>query len=108
MHRQRQDSFSSVSSAAGSDFPDRPPVGLYAEEAELSDDQDTNVTEPDQAISEEQTHRETISGIRSYMGWSYIPAMDSATTGSDDNPFSGPKASTPGKVSANAYGGLVM
>ena len=25
--------------------------------------------------------------------------MDNATTGSDDNPFSGPKSSTPGKVS---------
>ena len=54
---------------------------------------------PDQAISEEQTYRETMSGIRSYMGWSNIPEMDSTTTGSDDNPFSGPKSSTPGKVS---------
>ena len=33
------------------------------------------------------------------MGWSNIPDLDSATTGSDDNPFSGPKASVPGKVS---------
>ena len=38
-------------------------------------------------------------GIRSYMGWSTIPDMDSATTGSDDNPFSGPKATVTGKVS---------
>ena len=38
-------------------------------------------------------------GIRSYMGWSNIPDMDSATTGSDDNPFSGPKATVTGKVS---------
>ena len=40
-----------------------------------------------------------MSGIRSYMGWSNIPEMDSTTTGSDDNPFSGPKSSTTGKVS---------
>ena len=38
-------------------------------------------------------------GVRSYMGWSNIPDMDSATTGSDNNPFSGPKVSVPGKIS---------
>ena len=42
-----------------------------------------------------------MSGIRSYMGWSNIPELDSANTGSDDNPFSGPKSSTPGKVSVH-------
>ena len=71
---------------------------MYAEEGEL-EDQDCTTIEPDQPISEEQTYRETMSGIRSYMGWSNIPKLDSATTGSDDNPFSGPKSSTPGKVS---------
>ena len=49
------------------------------------------VTEPDQALSEEHTYRETMRGIRSYMGWSNIPDMDSSNTASDDNPFSGPK-----------------
>ena len=88
-----------MSSEAGSDFSDRPSVDLYAEEGELSKDQDLNVTEPDQALNEEQTYRETVRGIRLYMGWSNIPDLDSATTGSDDNPFSGPKASVPGKVS---------
>ena len=99
LYRQRRDSSSSASSASGSDYSDRPPVDLYAEEGELSEDQDCTTTEPDQAISEEQTYRETMSGIRSYMGWSNIPEMDSTTTGSDDNPFSGPKLSTTGKVS---------
>ena len=33
------------------------------------------------------------------MGWSDIPDLDNTTTASDDNPFSGPKATTPGKVS---------
>ena len=77
-----------MSSATDSEVSDRPPVDLYAEEGKLSDGQDLNVTEPDQALSEEQTYRETMSGIRSYMGWSNIPDIDSATTGSDDNPFS--------------------
>ena len=101
LHRQRRDSSSSGSSASASDYSDRPPVDLYAEEGELSEDQDCTTNEPDQAISEEQTYRETMSGIRSYMGWSNIPELDSATTGSDDNPFSGPKSSAPGKVSVH-------
>ena len=88
-----------MSYATDSEVSDWPPVDLYAEEGELSDEHDLNVTEPDQALSEEQTYRETMSGIRSYMGWSNIPDIDSATTGSDDNPFSGPKTVTLGKVS---------
>ena len=55
--------------------------------------------EPDQMPTEEQTYRETMRGIRSYMGWSDIPDIDSNNTASDDNPFSGPKTATPGKVS---------
>ena len=73
-------------------------MDLYAEEGELSEDQDLNVTESDQAPTEEQIYRETIRGIRSYMGWLNIPDMDSATTGSDGNPFSGLKVSVPGKI----------
>ena len=80
LHRQRRDSSSSDSSVSGSDYSDRPPVDIYTEEGELSDDQDGTTVEPDQAVSEEQTYRETMSGIRSYMGWSNIPEMDSATT----------------------------
>ena len=98
LHRQRKDSASSVSSEAGSDISDQPPVDLYAEEGELSDDQDMTVTEPDQTLSAEHTYRETMRGIRSYMGWSNIPDMDSSNTASDDNPFSGPKIPVPGKV----------
>ena len=33
------------------------------------------------------------------MGWSDIPDLDNTTTASDDNPFTGPKATIPGKVS---------
>ena len=46
-------------------------------------------------------HRETMRGIRSFMGWSHIPDMDSATNTSDDNPFAGPKTPVPGKVSVH-------
>ena len=39
-----------------------------------------------------------MSGIRSFMGWSHIPDVDS-TNPSDDNPFAGPKAPVPSKIS---------
>ena len=65
LHRQRKDSASSCSSEAGSEGSDRPPVDLYVEEGELSDEQDMTVTEPDQIPSAEQPYRETMRGIRS-------------------------------------------
>ena len=98
LHRQRKDSAFSCSSEASSDVSDRPPVDLYMEEGELSDDQDMTVSKPDQALSAEHTYRETMRGIRSYMGWSNIPHIDSSNTASDDNPFSAPKVPVPGKV----------
>ena len=74
-------------------------MDLYTEEGELSEDPDQTVMDQDQPISEEQNYRETMQGIRSYMGWSHIPEVDNLTATSDDNPFAGPKTVTPGKVS---------
>ena len=82
------------------DFSDCPPVDIFVEEGELSDqDPDVTATDPDQTLSEEQNYRETMRGIRSFMGWSYIPDMGTATSISDDNPFAGPNAQPAGKVS---------
>ena len=67
LHRHRKDSASSCSSEAGSEVSDRPPVELYVEEGEVSDEQDMTVTELDQIPSAEQTYRETMRGIRSYI-----------------------------------------
>ena len=74
-------------------------MDLYTEEGELSDDPDQTVTDQDQPVSEEQNYRETMQGIRSFMGWSHIPDKDSTATTSEDNPFAGPKTVAPGKVS---------
>ena len=63
-------------SDSDSDTSDRPPVDLYPEEGELSDDQEVSFTDPDQSFSEEQSCRETMRGIRSYMGWTHIPDVD--------------------------------
>ena len=99
LHRSRRDGISSLSSDAGSELSDRPPLDLYTEEWELSDDPDQTVADQDQPVSEEQKYRETMQGIRSYIGWSHIPEVDSAATTSEDNPFAGPKTVTTGKVS---------
>ena len=70
---------------------DRPPIDLYPEEGELSDGHEVSFTDPDQSLSEEQSYRETMRGIRSYMGWTHIPDVDSGAKTSDDNPVAGPK-----------------
>ena len=64
----------------------------------MSEDQDFTVTDQDQPLPEEQTYRETMRGIRSFMGWSRIPNINSVTNTSEDNPFAGPKTAVPGKV----------
>ena len=43
---------------------DRPPVDIFVEEGELSDELDATITNPDQSLSEEQSYRETMRGIR--------------------------------------------
>ena len=74
-------------------------MDIFVEERELSDVLDATVTEPEQSLSEEQSYRETMRGIRSYMGCTHIPDMESAAGCSDDNPFAGPRLQTTGKVS---------
>ena len=81
------------------DLSDRPPLDLYTEEGELSDDQDMTGLDQDQPQSQEQTYRETMRGIRSFMGWFHVPDIDSSANTSEDNPFAGPKTPVPGKVS---------
>ena len=84
-----------------SDFSDQP-VDIFVEEGELSDqDPDATATDPDQTLSEEQNYKETMRGIRSFMGWTHIPDMDTAAATSDGNPFAGPKSQPMGKVSVN-------
>ena len=44
-------------------------------------------------------YRETRRDIHLFMGWSYLPDIDSANNTSEDNPFSGPMTLVPGKAS---------
>ena len=84
LQTSRRDSFSSVDSQPDSELSDQPPLPLtlFVDEGELSDDQEFG--ELEQPTSEEQTYRETMSGIRSFMGWSHVPDMESSNP-SDDN-----------------------
>ena len=63
-----------------------------------SDDQDTTGLDQDQPLSQEQTYRETMRGICSFMAWSHVPDIDSSAN-TEDNPFAGPKTPVTGKVS---------
>ena len=60
--------YSSSDSESDSLSSDRPPLDIYLEEGELSDEQEVTISDPDQSLSEEQSYRETMRGIRSYMG----------------------------------------
>ena len=95
LQKTRKDSISSLESDTESQASDLPPVELFAEEGYLSEDQE--VFDSDIPNSEEQTYRET-RGIRSFMSWSHIPDLDISNP-SDDNPFAGPKAPAPSKIS---------
>ena len=53
----------------------------------------------DQELSAEQTNRETIHGVRSFMGWTQIPEFDAASSSQDNNPFTGSRTLHTGKVS---------
>ena len=87
-------------STSDSEFFDRPPVDIFVEEGELSDqDPDVTVADPDQTLSEEQTYKETMRGIRSFIMWTHIPDVDTATSTSVYNSFAGPQTQSAGKES---------
>ena len=76
-------------------------TGQY-EEGEVSDsEQDTSVTDTNQASTEEQNYRETVRGVRSYMGWTHSPDMDTHTSSDKYNPFAASKQQPVGKVIVN-------
>ena len=61
--------------------------------SEFSDPGDTA-----ELLSEEQTYRETVRGVRSFMGWTQVPDFDSPSA-KQDNPFAGLRQPAPSKVS---------
>ena len=77
------------------------PARQVVEDGEFSDpDNDLPTAETDQALSEEQSYRETVRGIRSFMGWNHTPDIDNASSSTDDNPFAESKQQPLGRISA--------
>ena len=60
---------------------------------------DGSPTDSDQVLSEEQTYRETVHGVRAFMGWTHVPDMDTSSSSADDNPFAAPKQQPIGRIS---------
>ena len=74
------------------------------EEGELSEledhtEQDNN--DGDRAMNEDQNYRETVRGVRAFMGWSHIPDLEYSPTSRADNPWIDHRSQPVGKVSVN-------
>ena len=79
-----------------------PETDTDTDEGQVSDqEQDTSVTDTDHASTEEQNYRQTMGGVRSYMGQNHIPDIDNQKLSVEDNPFATPKQQPVGKVSVN-------
>ena len=95
----RTDEFASESDSEAE--MDREPVSPASANAQGELPEDST----DQDLSEEANHRETIRGVRSFMGWHRIPDFDSASSSLDDNPFASVKANSPPPPIRSSPGG---
>ena len=68
-------------------------------EPEPDDQQDSDSSDKDKVLSEDQNYRETVRGVRAFMGWSHIPDLEYSPTSRTDNPWTGHRSQPVGKVS---------
>ena len=88
--------------AESEQFSDR--ASSLDDEGEVSDCESTGpdreeLLDMDQELTAEQTYRETLRGVRSFMAWNDILEFDSSSSSQDDNRFTSSKSSHTGKVS---------
>ena len=70
---------------AGPEVDDREDIS----EGELVTGSDTELPpDEDNIQTEDQSYRETVRGVRSYMGWDFIPDLESSATSSSDSSHS--------------------
>ena len=72
-----------------------------AEEGEVSDQEenpDDFIQDSDKVLSEDQNYRETVWGVRAFMGWTHIPDLEYSPSSRSDNPWVGHRAQPVGKV----------
>ena len=68
-------------------------------EPEPDDRQDLDSGEKDKVLSEDQNYRETVRGVRAFMGWTHIPDLEYSPTSRAGNPWIGHRSQPVGKVS---------
>ena len=71
-------------------------------EGEISDPEDqpdVEAGDSDEVLSEDQNYRETVRGIRTFMGWTHIPDLEYSPASRTDNPWVGHHAQRVGNVS---------
>ena len=78
--------------------PEQPEEGEVSDpEPDPEDQQDSD--SGDRIMSEDQNYRETVRGVRAFMGWTHIPDLEYSPTSRTDNPWTGHRSQPVGKVS---------
>ena len=75
------------------------PTWATDEEGEVSGWESAKPEECNQEVSEEQTYREIIKGVKSFIGWTQVPEFKCSTRSLDDNPFACTRTQSTSKVS---------
>ena len=104
MSASSQSAFQQPSSGSGPvTFRDVNPQETF-EEGELSDAEespDLETSDPDWVLSEDQNYRETVRGVRAFMGWTHIPDLEFSPQSRTDNPWAGHRSQPVGKISVD-------
>ena len=79
-------------------LPDQIEEGEVSE-PELDDQPDSDAGDRDKVLSEDQNYRETVRGVRAFMGWTHIPDLEYSPTSRTDNSWIGHHSQPVGKVS---------
>ena len=76
------------------------PANLVKEEGEVSDQESGALTqESDHQISEEQSYRESVREVRSFIGWNQVPEFETSASSLGDDPFAISRSHSAGKIS---------
>ena len=79
--------------------PDWEPVAYDDLPEDPASESETDPQEKDRILSEDQSYRETVRGVRAYMEWSFIPDREYTAQSRHDNPWTGTRSQPVGKIS---------
>ena len=94
-----QSSSGPVASSITQPPPEHSEEGEVSDQEEVLDPSEQDSPDIDKTISEDQNYRETVRGVRAFMGWNHIPDLEYTPTSRSDNPWVGHRAQPVGKVS---------